>query len=133
MSQNHILRTRAAADRIGHAASTLEKWRCTGQGPRFVKVGTRSVGYLERDLDEFVEAGRRASTSDPGPQPPPELREDAAPQPRPRGGPRKRKPEASAASTSAAPAPPECQTPAGPQRGNPRKRAPIPDTGAEPP
>jgi predicted DNA-binding transcriptional regulator AlpA len=63
-----VLRTPAAAEHIGHAASTLEKWRVTGQGPRFVKIGTRSVGYTEQDLNAFVEAGRRASTSDSGPE-----------------------------------------------------------------
>ena len=68
MSQ-HVRRTPAAAEYIGHKPSTLEKWRVQGKGPRFVKIGSRSVGYTEEDLDAFIEAGRRASTSDTGPSP----------------------------------------------------------------
>jgi predicted DNA-binding transcriptional regulator AlpA len=62
-----IHRTPAAAEYIGHKTATLEKWRVQGKGPRFVKIGSRSVGYTEEDLDAFIEAGRRASTSDSGP------------------------------------------------------------------
>jgi predicted DNA-binding transcriptional regulator AlpA len=64
-----VRRTPAAAEYIGHKSSTLEKWRVQGKGPRFVKIGSRSVGYTEEDLDTFIEAGRRASTSDIGPSP----------------------------------------------------------------
>jgi predicted DNA-binding transcriptional regulator AlpA len=118
-----IHRTPAAAERLGHASSTLEKWRVTGQGPRYIKIG-RSVGYTDEDLDEFIELRRRASTSDVKPTPiaaapvperehPPQ-RVSAAPaataqperpagaKPRPRSGPRQRARVASAASTNTA-------------------------------
>jgi predicted DNA-binding transcriptional regulator AlpA len=62
-----VLRTPDAAQYIGLTASTLEKMRLTGTGPPFIRIGTRAVGYCIDDLDFFIEAGRRASTSDSGP------------------------------------------------------------------
>jgi predicted DNA-binding transcriptional regulator AlpA len=113
-----IYRTPAAANYVGHAPSTLEKWRVTGQGPRFVKIGTRSVGYLEQDLDEFVEAGRRANTSDTAKS----ATLAAAMVPKPRRGRPKR--------GSAAPAlQPECPTNAKPRpRSGARQRATVANT-----
>jgi hypothetical protein len=40
---------------------TLERWRRTGDGPVFVRVGRR-VGYRQADLDEFIEQQRRDHT-----------------------------------------------------------------------
>lgn len=54
-----ILRTREAADYIGLSPSTLEKKRLSGDGPRFVRLGGRAVGYDLRDLDEWLDAQRR--------------------------------------------------------------------------
>lgn len=36
--------------------STLQWWRTTGRGPRYVKVG-RKVFYRPADLDAFIAAG----------------------------------------------------------------------------
>jgi predicted DNA-binding transcriptional regulator AlpA len=65
--QPRVFRTPDAAQYLGLTASTLEKMRLSGSGPRFVRIGTRAVGYTIDDLDTFIEAGRRASTSDSGP------------------------------------------------------------------
>jgi predicted DNA-binding transcriptional regulator AlpA len=70
--QARVLRTPDAAKYVGLTASTLEKMRLSGTGPRFVRIGTRAVGYTLDDLDAFIEAGRRNSTSDTGPQPSPD-------------------------------------------------------------
>jgi predicted DNA-binding transcriptional regulator AlpA len=64
--RQRILRQREAAKYIGLAESTLEKRRGTGDGPRFVKLGTRAIGYDVRDLDAWLEEQKRASTSDDG-------------------------------------------------------------------
>ncbi|MHB2034821.1 MAG: helix-turn-helix domain-containing protein, partial [Gemmatimonadaceae bacterium] len=48
------------------APQTLAKLRCIGGGPPFYKLG-RQVGYKREDLDAWLEAKRRRSTSDPGP------------------------------------------------------------------
>lgn len=60
------LRTPAAAEYLGMGESTLEKLRLTGDGPRYSKLGKRTVVYDEGDLDEYAAARRRRSTSDPG-------------------------------------------------------------------
>jgi predicted DNA-binding transcriptional regulator AlpA len=64
--QPRVLRTPDAARYLGLTGSTLEKMRLVGSGPRFVRLGTRAVGYAIGDLDAFIEAGQRTSTSDPG-------------------------------------------------------------------
>jgi predicted DNA-binding transcriptional regulator AlpA len=61
-----VLRTPDAAKYVGLEPSTLEKMRIYGGGPRYIRLGARAVGYDLRDLDEFIEAGRRQSTADPG-------------------------------------------------------------------
>jgi excisionase family DNA binding protein len=60
-----LLNTKEAADALGLSERTLERWRVTGGGPRYVKVG-RAVRYLLADLIEWVEERRRQSTSDDG-------------------------------------------------------------------
>ncbi len=60
-----MLNERAAAVRLGIAVRTLQAWRVRGEGPQFAKLG-RSVRYRPEDLDGFVEAGLRTSTSDQG-------------------------------------------------------------------
>lgn len=57
--------TQEASRRLGISVSTLTKWRLTGAGPRFVKLGSR-VGYRDEDLDAFVTDRIRRSTSDTG-------------------------------------------------------------------
>jgi excisionase family DNA binding protein len=46
--------TPEAAAYLGLAVSTLNKWRCYGSGPKFLKLG-RSVRYRRSELDQFVE------------------------------------------------------------------------------
>ncbi len=57
------LTTPQAADYLGLAISTLNKWRCHGDGPKFIKLG-RSVRYQRVDLDAFIAARRKSSTSE---------------------------------------------------------------------
>ena len=52
-----VLRTKAAADHVGLAASTLERYRQEGIGPRFVRIGRRAVGYRVTDLETWLDAG----------------------------------------------------------------------------
>jgi predicted DNA-binding transcriptional regulator AlpA len=52
-----------AADYLGLSASTLSKRRVFGGGPKYLKLGRRVV-YDTRDLDDWLDAHRRASTSD---------------------------------------------------------------------
>jgi predicted DNA-binding transcriptional regulator AlpA len=65
--QPRILRTPDAARYLGLAASTLEKMRVHGgNGPKWVRLAAKAVGYPVPDLDAYIEAGYRSSTSDPG-------------------------------------------------------------------
>ena len=55
-----------AASYLRVQVATLRRWRWAGKGVQFIKIGSR-VRYDVADLDAFIEAGRRVSTSDPGP------------------------------------------------------------------
>jgi len=57
------LTTREAAQYLGLAVSTLNKWRCHGGGPEFLKLG-RAVRYRQDDLDRFLETRMFRSTAE---------------------------------------------------------------------
>ncbi len=57
-------RSREAGSYLAHAESTLAKVRRRGDGPRFVKLGGKAVVYRKSDLDAWLEANVRRSTSD---------------------------------------------------------------------
>ncbi len=59
--QMRILRTPEAATYVGLSSSTLEKMRLTGDGPRFIRLGGRAVGYAIEDLDAWLDARRAES------------------------------------------------------------------------
>ena len=56
-----------AANQLGVAVATLRRWRWSGKGPAFRKIET-AVRYHPTDLEAYIEACRRHSTSDPGPE-----------------------------------------------------------------
>ncbi len=58
MLNRRVLRTPDAASYLGLSASTLEKLRIAGGGPRFIRLGGRAVGYDIRDLDEWLDSQR---------------------------------------------------------------------------
>lgn len=60
MARRQVLRTPEAAEYVGLSASSLEKMRPVGTGPRFVRLTDRAIGYDIRDLDEWL--GRHRST-----------------------------------------------------------------------
>jgi hypothetical protein len=51
--------------RLGSARS-LERWRRTGEGPAFVKLGHR-VAYRQSDLNAYIEQQTRAHTNQSAP------------------------------------------------------------------
>jgi predicted DNA-binding transcriptional regulator AlpA len=61
---NGLLRVREAAARLGLSKSTLDKMRCEGRGPRYVKITSKLVGYDPADLDAYAEGRKRQSTSE---------------------------------------------------------------------
>lgn len=60
---NGLLNVRQAAARLGLSKSTLDKMRCAGKGPRFIKSTDRAVRYDPADLDAWIANRRRTSTS----------------------------------------------------------------------
>jgi predicted DNA-binding transcriptional regulator AlpA len=59
-----ILRTPAAARAIGLGVPTLEKMRLRGDGPPFVRLGPKAVGYRVEDLQRWLADRVVGSTSE---------------------------------------------------------------------
>lgn len=57
---DELLDTERVAKVCGLSEVTLRKWRITGDGPRFVRLG-RAIRYRRADLDAFL--ADRAFTS----------------------------------------------------------------------
>ena len=60
-----LLNEHEAAKYLAVKVATPRRWRWAGKGPRFIKIGG-AVRYDIADLDEFIQNGRRSSTSDLG-------------------------------------------------------------------
>lgn len=61
---SHLLDVRAAAAWLGLSKSTLDKMRCYGVGPRFIRATGRAVRYDPADLAAFAEGRRQSRTTD---------------------------------------------------------------------
>lgn len=48
-----VFTTRQAAKYLGLSISTLNKWRCYGFGPKYLKLG-RAVRYRQEELDRYL-------------------------------------------------------------------------------
>jgi hypothetical protein len=53
----------AAAHYLGVTTSTLAKYRLTGEGPKFARIGRRIV-YFKEDLDAWMLGRRVTSTAE---------------------------------------------------------------------
>ncbi len=62
---SEIFTTQEAAAYTRLAVPTLERFRLTGEGPVFAKLGG-AVRYRKRDLDGWIEARLLQSTSERG-------------------------------------------------------------------
>lgn len=59
---SEFMDTRAAAEYLMLSPHTLYRWRWSGDGPQYVKLG-RSVRYRLKDLVSFVEGRLKTNTS----------------------------------------------------------------------
>jgi predicted DNA-binding transcriptional regulator AlpA len=59
-----ILRPPEASKYLCLSVSTLAKARLRGDGPKFVRLSARAIGYLQSDLDAWLSAKRFGSTSE---------------------------------------------------------------------
>ena len=63
----NLVNEHTAAAILGLKVATLRRWRWSGNGPRFIKLGT-AVRYDPLELERFIREGQRTSTSDTGPR-----------------------------------------------------------------
>ncbi|CAH2603760.1 Helix-turn-helix domain-containing protein [Rhodovastum atsumiense] len=63
-SAGGLLTTAGAAAWLGVRRKALERWRCSGGGPPFVRLGRKTVRYRVRDLEAYVACCVRTSTAD---------------------------------------------------------------------
>lgn len=61
--RSSVVSPETAAAYMNVAVSTLAKWRVSGLGPMFIKVG-RAVRYDARDLDAWLDSRRHTNTSE---------------------------------------------------------------------
>ena len=57
-----LLTQKRLSELIDVSERTLERWRVEGSGPVFCRAG-RKVLYRQKDIDNWLEATRRQSTS----------------------------------------------------------------------
>ena len=63
-----LIDTKAMAEFLNVTDRALQKWRRTGDGPKFVRISASCVRYRRIDGRAWSEALLRSSTSDPGPE-----------------------------------------------------------------
>ena len=63
MSSKRLLTVVETAAYVSLSASTLNRLRVSGGGPRYAKLAGK-VLYDVRDLDQWIEGSKRGSTSD---------------------------------------------------------------------
>ncbi len=61
-SEEEFLNERQVANLICQSVRTIQKWRVTGYGPEFYKLG-RSVRYLRSEVIAWATERRKAHTS----------------------------------------------------------------------
>lgn len=57
-----LLTTPEAANILRLKPGTLSKWRWSGDGPTFIKIGA-AVRYEPADIQDFIETNRKESTT----------------------------------------------------------------------
>ena len=65
-ADEHFMSERVAAEFIGSSPRTLQRWRGTGEGPGYVRLGKRRVAYTRAELLNWLAGRRHTSTSAEG-------------------------------------------------------------------
>lgn len=63
MGNSKLLTPTQVSERIQRPVRTLERWRSTGEGPAFVRLGRR-IAYREEDVDAWLSRRVYASRAD---------------------------------------------------------------------
>lgn len=61
-----ILNEKEAAEFLKSSCRALQRWRLTGEGPAYRRMGKRRVVYAKADLQEYLDGQRHTSTSAEG-------------------------------------------------------------------
>ncbi|UKA59199.1 helix-turn-helix transcriptional regulator [Arthrobacter sp. FW306-2-2C-D06B] len=59
---DQLLKAQALADWLGVTPGALAQMRYLGKGPKFIKLGGRSVRYRVSDVNEWLDAQTRQQT-----------------------------------------------------------------------
>jgi predicted DNA-binding transcriptional regulator AlpA len=59
-----LLNEKQVSDNLKLSVRTLQAWRMSGKGPRFVRVSGRSIRYRKQDILDWVESRLVSSTSE---------------------------------------------------------------------
>jgi predicted DNA-binding transcriptional regulator AlpA len=62
-TRRRLVKTDGASEYTAVSVSRLEKLRVSGGGPKFVKLGGRAVAYDVADLDRWINAQKRLSST----------------------------------------------------------------------
>jgi predicted DNA-binding transcriptional regulator AlpA len=64
-SDDEIIPPKQTADQLNVKEDTLYRYRLTGDGPPFVRVGRGrgKIGYRQSDIDQYIKDRVRVSTS----------------------------------------------------------------------
>jgi prophage regulatory protein len=57
-----VLRRKAVEAKTGHSTSTIYEKMAAGEFPRPIKLGARAVGWIEEEVDSYIE--RRVAERD---------------------------------------------------------------------
>lgn len=52
------------AERLGLSTRTIERWRVTGEGPAFVRIGARRLVYREEAIEAWLASNTFAHRAD---------------------------------------------------------------------
>ena len=66
-TRTKYLNAHEAAEYLGLSVRTMNRYRVTGDGPPYYRLGSR-VRYVRPELDEWATGSRRTSTSDDDPE-----------------------------------------------------------------
>ena len=65
-ASDHLLIEKEAAFFLGTSQRTLQRWRLTGEGPIYRRLGKRRVVYCRADLLAWIGGRAHSSTSEEG-------------------------------------------------------------------
>ena len=61
---DELLKEADAAEFLKVSVRTLQGWRCSGDGPKFVRVSGRMIRYRRQDLLDWIASRTVSSTSE---------------------------------------------------------------------